>query len=273
LVPSVICALGLKNKITASLPAAAGSNGDWTLTWHDEFDGPNGAPPDPLKWEIETGGNGWGNEELEYYTARRQNIRQEDGHLILEALQEKYVGPDGVQRDFTSGRLMSAGHFSQRYGRFEARIKIPSGRGAWPAFWLLGDDFSTSGWPRCGEIDIMEGNGLSDSEIQGSAHGPGYSGARALTASYPLPAGRLSDHFHVYALEWEPNVLRFYVDGLLYATKTPADLPPGAAWVFDHPFHLILNVALRGDYPRAEDHSTVFPMRMLVDYVRVYRLK
>jgi beta-glucanase (GH16 family) len=241
--------------------------------WHDEFNGPNGAAPDKGKWVVQTGGNGWGNSELEYYTARGENVRQENGSLVIEAIQGKYVGPDGVARKYTSGRLNTSGRFSQTYGRFEARIKNPAGRGVWPAFWMMGNDLPTVGWPACGEIDVMEEIGPLGSQIRGSLHGPGYSGRNALTSSYRLPAGDFGDAFHVFALEWEPEVLRFYVDGQLYATRTPSDLRAGTRWVYDHPFFLILNLAVRGDGPDGLASSTAFPQRMLVDYVRVYKRK
>ena len=245
----------------------------WVLTWSDEFNGSNGAPPDATKWVPVIGGNGFGNHELEYYTSRSQNVRQENGNLVIEALQEKFTGPDGVERNYTSARLKTAGKFSQQYGRFEARIKLPSGRGIWPAFWLLGDDIATAHWPACGEIDIMEAKGSEVSRNYGSLHGPGYSGGHALTTIYDLPHGQFGGDFHIFALEWEPQVVRFYVDGNLYATKTPSDLPAGTRWVYDHPFFVILNLAVGGDFPGNPDGTTVLPQRMLVDYVRVYSHK
>jgi len=249
--------------------ASPSKAGRWVLTWHDEFNGPNGAPPDKSKWFVQTGGNGWGNNELEYYTSRRQNVRQENGYLVIEAIKEHFAGADGIERQYTSARVDTRGQFTQEFGRFEARIKNPAGGGVWPAFWLLGDNFSTAGWPGCGEIDVMEGVASSGAEIRGSLHGPGYSGWNSITSGYRMPAGNFSDAFHVFAVEWEADALRFYVDGHLYATKTPADLPAGKPWVFNHPFSLILDLAVRGDTPGELD-STPFPQRMLVDYVRVY---
>jgi beta-glucanase (GH16 family) len=254
---------------TASRPSA--QNAGWILTWSDEFNGANGSSPDSTKWVVESGGNGWGNDELEYYTARPQNVRQENGNLVIEAVKGRFSGADGVQRDYTSARLKSEGLFRQRYGRFEARIQIPAGKGLWPAFWMLGDDYSTVGWPNCGEMDIMENVGSEAALIHASLHGPGYSDLPALTTAYKLPRGRFGDAFYVFAIEWEPQVVRFYVDDHLYATKTPADLPAGSRWVYDHPFFVILNLAVGGDWPGSPDDSTVFPQRMLVDYVRVYR--
>jgi beta-glucanase (GH16 family) len=253
-------------------PATA-STSNWVLTWSDEFNGPNGSAPDPDKWVLESGGNGWGNNELESYTSRSKNVREENGNLVIEAIKEKFIGADGIHREYTSARLKSEGRFSQRYGRFEARIQIPSGQGAWPSFWMLGDDFSSKGWPACGEIDIMESIGTEPDKIQGSLHGPGYSGANPLTAAYRLPGGRFSDSFHVFAVEWEPQVVHFYVDNQLYVTRTPADLPAGKPWVYDHPFFVLLNLAVGGDHAGRPGDSSVFPQRMLVDYVRVYARK
>ncbi len=255
--------------VTHSTPESA-----WVLTWSDEFNGPDGSAPDPGKWVVESGGHGWGNNELEFYTARPKNVRQENGHLVIEAIKENFTGAEGTQRNYTSARLKTQGRFSQRYGRFEARIQIPSGKGMWPAFWMLGDDFSTAGWPACGEIDIMESAGDAEpAMIHGSLHGPGYSGTNPLTSAYTLPRGRFSDGFHVFAVEWAPQVVRFLVDGELYATKTPSDVPAGKRWVYDHPFFVLLNLAVGGNMPGSPENSTVFPQRMLVDYVRVYSRK
>lgn len=248
------------------------ANSTWTLVWSDEFNGPNGSTVDASKWVSETGGNGWGNQELEYYTARPQNAHQQDGNLVIKVLSEKYTGIDGVTRDYTSTRLKTLGKFSQAYGRFEARIKIPRGQGIWPAFWMLGDDIDKPGWPACGEIDIMENIGKEQALVHGTIHGPGYSGAAGIGSPYSLADKKpFTDDFHVYAVEWEPNAIRFYVDKDLYATRTPADLPKGAKWVYDHPFFLLLNVAVGGGWPGNPDATSVFPQTMLVDYVRVYR--
>ncbi len=246
-------------------------NAQWTLSWSDEFSGASNSAPDASKWNIVTGGDGFGNNELEYYTNRSSNVHVDNGNLVITAIAEQYTGPDGVSRSYTSARLNTAVKFAQKYGRFEARIKLPSGQGLWPAFWLLGDNYETAGWPQCGEIDIMENVGSNMSAVLGTLHGPGYSGSGGLTATYTLPGSqKFSDDFHVMAVEWEPNVVRFYVDGTLYKTRTPADLPSGAQWVFDHPFHIILNLAVGGNLPGAPDASTQFPQSMLVDYVRVY---
>src|SRR5712691_10977885 len=244
----------------------------WSLVWSDEFSGPNGSGVDTAKWVPETGGSGWGNNELEYYTNRLQNADIENGSLAIKAFNETYTGPDNVTRNYTSARLKTQTKFSLSYGRIEARLKITYGQGMWPAFWMLGTNIDQVGWPTCGEMDIMENIGREPSVVHGTIHGPGYSGGNGLEASHSLSNGRhFSDDFHAFAIEWEPNVVRFYVDGLLYKTRTPADLPNGSRWVFDHPFFIILNVAVGGGFPGNPDGTTVFPQQMLVDYVRVYQ--
>jgi beta-glucanase (GH16 family) len=252
---------------------ALSADANWVLTWSDEFDGPDGSAPDPAKWSVETGGGGWGNNELEYYTARRTNSRVEKGNLVIDAVQETFTGADGVTREYTSARLKTGKLFTQKYGKFEARIRIPKGQGMWPAFWMLGDDISAAGWPACGEIDIMENIGVEPGKIHGTIHGPGYSGGKSLGAPYAVAGGGVADDFHVFAVEWEREEIRFYVDGHLYETRTPGDLPAGTRWVFDHPFFVILNVAVGGKWPGNPDASTKFPQEMLVDYVRVYSRK
>ncbi len=243
----------------------------WKLVWSDEFNGANGSAVDASKWVSEIGGGGWGNNELEYYTNRLANAYQQDGNLVIQVLQEKYTGADGVTRNYTSARLKTEGKFSQTYGRFEARIKSPRGQGIWPAFWMLDDKIDKRAWPGGGEIDIMENVGKEPAIVHGTIHGPGYSGEHGISAPYALAGdARFADDFHVYAVEWEPNVIRFYVDDHAYATRTPADLPKGAMWVYDHPFFLLLNVAVGGYWPGNPDATSVFPQTMLVDYVRVY---
>lgn len=244
----------------------------WALAWSDEFNGPNGSPPDPAKWTYDTGGSGWGNRELEYYTRRPQNAFVENGHLVIRAIREDFTGPDGVTRHYTSARLKTQGIFAQTYGRFEARIKIPYGQGIWPAFWLLGNDLGKVPWPGSGEIDVMENIGREPAWIYGSVHGPGYSGNEGLTAPYALPGEPpFYEEYHIYAIEWEPGRVSFFVDSTKYATFTPANLAPENHWVFDHPFFILLNVAVGGDWPGAPDESSVFPQDMLVDFVRVYK--
>src|SRR5215467_1039123 len=243
----------------------------WTLAWSDEFDGAAGSAPDQSKWGYDIGGNGWGNNELEYYTKRTDNAFLDgNGNLVIKAIKENYTGSDGVTRNYTSARLLTKGYFTQKYGRFEARIKLPFGQGIWPAFWMLGANIDSAGWPTCGEVDIMENVGREPSVNHASMHGPGYSGGNPLTATYSLPNGqKFSDDFHVFAFEWAPGVARFYVDGNLYETGTPADVA-GSKWVFDHPFFILWNLAVGGSFPGNPDSTTVFPQTMVVDYVRVY---
>jgi len=244
----------------------------WALVWSDEFDGANGTSPDAAKWVFDIGGWGWGNDELETYTDRTENARLEDGMLLIRALQETYTGPDLIPRDYTSARIKTLGRAQWTYGKVEARLKLPFGQGLWPAFWMLGADIEQVGWPSCGEIDIMENIGREPSTVHATLHGPGYSGGSGIGASYTLPGGaRFADDFHVFTVEWELNVIRFYVDGNLYATRGPTDLPGGTSWVFNKPFFIILNVAVGGNWPGAPDASTVFPQTMYVDYVRAYQ--
>jgi beta-glucanase (GH16 family) len=248
------------------------ANDGWQLVWSDEFNRPNGSSVDPTKWVVETGDQGWGNNELEYYTASAENLFVEDGNLVIRALAEKHAEPDGIPRYYTSARIKTLGKFSQMYGRFEARIKVPAGQGMWPAFWMLGTDVDKVGWPACGEIDIMENIGKEPSTIHGSIHGPGFTGSIGIGAPYTLPGNRrFSDDFHVFALEWSPAEISFYVDHDLYVKRTPADLRQGWKWVFNKPFFLVLNLAVGGDWPGNPDATTAFPQEMKVDYVRAYK--
>ena len=234
----------------------------WKLVWRDEFDG---ASLDAARWVRETGGGGWGNDELEFYTDRPENARVENGQLVIEARQESFGG-----RQYTSARLKTEGLGAWKDGRVEARMRIPRGQGLWPAFWMLGDDIAQVGWPACGEIDIMENIGREPRRVHGTVHGPGYSGAQGVSAPYDLAGpGTFADDYHVYAVEWEADAIRWYVDGVRYATVTPKDL--SGPWVFDRPFFIILNVAVGGSWPGSPDSTTVFPQTLRVDYVRVYQ--
>ena len=233
----------------------------WVLDWHDEFDG---RTLDRTTWVPETGGNGWGNQELQFYTDRPDNVRVDGGNLVIEARKEDRGG-----RHYTSARIKTAGKVERTYGRYEARIKIPRGQGIWPAFWMLGADIGQAGWPRCGEIDIMENIGREPDLVHGTLHGPGYSGAKAIGKPQRLDKGTYADDYHVYAVEWEPRAIRWYRDGILYHTARP-DAVSGD-WVFEHPFFLILNLAVGGAWPGNPGATTAFPQQMLVDYVRVYK--
>jgi beta-glucanase (GH16 family) len=251
--------------------AAAPAQAQWKLVWSDEFNGVDGSLPDLAKWDFDTGGNGWGNKELETYTSRLENVQQRGGNLVITTIRERYTGLDGMTRSYTSARLTTKGQFEQAYGRFEARMKLPLGKGIWPAFWMLGANSDAVRWPACGEIDMMENIG-EPGRIYSTLHGPGYSGAKGISEPYNLPAGEgVNTDFHVYSVEWEPERIRFYLDDRLIVERTPKDLPPDTKWVYDHPFFLILNVAVGGEWPGSPDETTMFPQSMLVDYVRVYR--
>lgn len=283
------CVEGLALSLTAALliPAAISqspgthkaANADdaathRTLLWSDEFNGPNGSAPDATKWKAVNNDSGYGNHELEYYTDRPSNVREENGNLVITARKETFTGKDGQQRNYTSARVESEGRFELKYGRVEARIKLPRGQGIWPAFWMLGSNFKSVGWPACGEIDIMENVGFEPSTVHGSLHGPGYSGGNPLAGIFTLPdQKRFSDSYHLFAIEWSPKKIRFYVDDHLFETQSADSLPPGKRWAFDHPFFIVLNVAVGGYWPGNPDATTPFPERMLVDYVRVYRTK
>jgi beta-glucanase (GH16 family) len=267
----VLLLLGPDGQPSVVVPVRADAPG-WQVVWSDEFNGPNGNSVDPLKWTFDIGGNGWGNNELETYTNRTQNADLENGSLVITANKESFTGPDGITQPYTSARLLSRNLFSQAEGRFEALIKVPEGNGLWPAFWMLGSNISQVNWPTCGEIDIMENVGREPFKVYGTIHGPGYSGGSGIGSTYTLPGGqRFADGYHLFAVEWETNVIRWYVDNTLYQTRTPSDLPPGKTWVYDHPFFLLLNVAVGGGFPGPPDGSTVFPQKMQVDYVRVYK--
>jgi len=252
----------------------AQSGAQLKLVWDEEFNQPDGSPPDPAKWDYDIGGGGHGNSELEYYTSRTNNARIVNGQLVIEADRESYGGAS-----YTSARLKTQGKWSWTYGRLEARIKIPRGQGIWPAFWTLGANISLEGWPACGEIDILENIGNSNNlgVVYGTIHGPvsggrDFNGGAGVQGSYSLPGGAaLADDFHVYAMEWTTNQIRWFVDTNLYFTATPTSLPRGGIWVFNQPQFLTLNLAVGGIWPGNPDGTTVFPQQMLVDYVRVYQ--
>ena len=243
----------------------------WQLTWSDEFTQADGSSPNSMKWGFNTGGGGWGNNELESYTSRTNNARIEGGQLVIEARKENYTGSDGIARNYTSARLLTQGKWSWTYGRFEARIKIPRGQGIWPAFWMLGANIGSVNWPTCGEIDILENIGREPTLVHGTIHGPGYSGGNGIGGPYSLPGGvDFADDFHLYAMEWTTNQIKWFVDGQQYFMVTPANLPNGTTWVFTQPEFLLLNLAVGGNWPGNPDDTTIFPQRMTVDYVRVY---
>jgi beta-glucanase (GH16 family) len=232
----------------------------WKLTWHDEFDG---TEIDRANWTYDLGGGGWGNGEMQYYTDRTQNARLENGYLVIEAHQEKYGGSY-----YTSARLKSQGLQEFQYGRLEARLKVPAGKGLWPAFWMLGSNFAQIGWPDCGEIDIMEYIGREPDLIMGTLHGPGYSGALGISKwnrqTYPI-----ADDFHTFAIEWDEQQISWFYDGVKYHTVKREDVG-NRTWAFDQPFFFIINLAVGGTLGGMVSPQTTFPVQYLVDYVRVY---
>lgn len=238
---------------------------DLGLVWFDEFEGPSGQSPDSTSWRFDIGTD-WGNAQLEYDTDRPANVSLDgEGNLAITALKESFLG-----REYTSGRINTRALFARTRGRFEARIHLPVGQGIWPAFWLLGGNFESVGWPACGEIDIMEYRGQYPHIASGALHGPGYSGGSSVGGYYALPEGGFDEGFHIFAIEWAEDSITWLIDDVPYQTIGPSDLPAGSEWVFDHPFFIILNVAVGGHYVGAPDETTTFPQTMLVDWVRVY---
>ncbi|MBX0329808.1 family 16 glycosylhydrolase [Oscillochloris sp. ZM17-4] len=253
----------------------------YRLVWRDEFNGRAGTPPDASVWGNEVGdgvaiGNpGWGNDELQYYTAGGANAATDGrGNLAItvkpaDGSLQCYYGPC----QYTSARLLSKGRFELAYGRVEARVKVPTGAGYWPAFWMLGTDIDQVSWPQTGEIDIMENVGRLPNQIFGTLHGPGYAGGQSYGNFYDFP-GPVADAFHTFAVEWQPDRIVWYVDGIKYHEATPNDaFLQGKEWVYNHPFFMLLNVAVGGNFGGAVGADTVFPQRTLVDYVRLYQAR
>ncbi|GAP62127.1 hypothetical protein ARMA_0550 [Ardenticatena maritima] len=245
---------------TATTPPPTPTPERWVLEWEDDF---SQDIRESNNWLFDKGASGWGNREWQYYTDRPENARVEDGVLILEARNEEYSA-----WSYTSARIKTQYMHAWTYGRVEARIKLPpGGKGIWPAFWMLGEDIATKGWPECGEIDIMENIG-NPREVYGTVHGPGYSGAGGIDGRFVSDVS-LAEDFHIYAIEWTPDDIRWYVDETQYHQVFREHVP--GEWVFDHPFFILLNVAVGGEWPGYPDETTPFPQQMLVDYVRVYR--
>jgi beta-glucanase (GH16 family) len=240
----------------------------WQLVWHDEFDG---SSINTKKWEHEVNAQGGGNDELQYYTSRLQNSYVDDGFLVIRAAKEHYTGPEGT-REYTSARIRTKNNGDWKYGRFDIKAKMPYGQGIWPAIWMLPTDQVYGGWAASGEIDIMEYLGHEPNKVYGTLHYGGRWPENVHTGkSYTLPAGNFSDDFHVFTLEWEQNEFRWYVDGVHYQTQTKWHSTNGEYPApFDQRFHLILNVAVGGNWPGNPDDSTVFPQLLTVDYVRVF---
>jgi beta-glucanase (GH16 family) len=237
------------------------------MVFDDEFNGASGTKPDGSKWTQDFGGGQ--NGEQEYYTNGDNTIMNGNGQLVITAKKESSNG-----HDYTSGRINTGGHFTFQYGRVEARVKVPKGQGFWPAFWMMGADFlSGRPWPYNGEVDIMEILGKDTFTSYSTLHAPMYNGGGGYGQSYKAAGGAdLSADFHTYAAEWDSKGIRFYLDNTLVfnADKNTVENTRGA-WIYDHPFYIILNLAVGGDWPGAVDATTPFPSQMLVDYVRVYQ--
>lgn len=235
----------------------------YALVWHDEF---NGSALDVHNWNYETGGSGWGNHELENYTSRPQNVFLSAGHLVIEARKEDYGGSH-----YTSARITTQGKRTFTYGRIDIRAKLPVASGMWPALWMLGSNITKVSWPACGEIDIMELIGKNPRQVVGSFHWKKADGTEGtLNNTRSLSSGDFSRQFHVFSLLWSHDSLQILVDDTPYVRASRADLTDGT-YPFDSPFFFIFNVAVGGDWPGPPDHSTVFPQRMFVDYVRVFQ--
>jgi beta-glucanase (GH16 family) len=234
------------------------------LAWSDEFD--YTGLPDSVRWSYDTGGDGWGNNELQFYTSNRpENARVENGHLVIEARHENWQS-----RDYTSARLISKGKGDWKYGRIEVRAKLPRGRGTWPAIWMLAST-NPLAWPDDGEIDIMEHVGFAHVRIHGTVHTKKYNHVAGTQRGDTIRVNDCADNFHVYAVEWDSTRLHVSVDTTVYFRfnneRTGYD-----AWPFDNPFHLLLNIAVGGNWGGQQGvDSTIWPQRMEVDYVRVYQ--
>ena len=244
---------------------------EWELLWSDEFDAPAGTPIDDSSWTCEIGGHGWGNNEMEFYSDRIANVSHDGaGNLVITAREESLADATCHYGDclYTSARCITQDKVEFTYGRVEARIDIPNGQGIWPAFWMLGANFSELGWPLSGEIDILENVGEKN-VVYGTLHGPGYSGGGGIGA-YRTDVN-LDEDYHVYAIDWDEYVIRWYVDGEL-ANIVSVNALDGKQWVYNHDFFMLLNLAVGGYWPGYPDETTEFPQEMLVDYVRVYQL-
>jgi beta-glucanase (GH16 family) len=243
------------------------------LIFDDEFNGPAGSPPDPSKWRAVSGDWSGGDGELEYYTPRSSNVALDGaGHLAITAIRETHAAAGGKSYPYTSGRIQTKDLFATTYGSLQASIKLPAGQGLWPAFWALGSNIDTVGWPACGEIDMMESLGNDTSTIYGSIHGPatGNADGYGLTSS-KRAAVSLAGGFHTYGVNWSPGQIQFTLDGIVYATRSALEMTSGRQWVLDKPFYLLLNLAVGGGWPGSPNASTAFPATMLVDWVRGYR--
>lgn len=235
----------------------------WQLVWSDEF---GGDVVNDSNWTHAIGGHGWGNGELQYYTDRDTNSYVSNGYLVIQALEENYSA-----WNYTSARLKSQGKKFFKYGKILARIKLPYGQGIWPAFWMLGESFPVVGWPDCGEIDVMEmiGGIGKDNTVYGTVHWEDGNGQHAkYGSSYTLSSGIFADNFHLFSIIWDESQIKWYVDNQLYHI---IDITPSTLSEFHEDFFIILNIAVGGNWPGPPDSTTVFPQRMEVDYIKVYK--
>ncbi|MGC6486248.1 MAG: glycoside hydrolase family 16 protein [Planctomycetota bacterium] len=255
--------------LVASTAWSARGEARWRLVWSDEFEGP---ALDYGKWGVAYNALGGGNQELQFYTDRRDNVRIEDGALVLEAHADGYAGL-GVQRGYSSGSVRTKRRGDWRYGRVEVRARMPRGQGLWPAIWMLPTDEAYGGWAASGELDVMEYRGHEPDKVHGTLHfGGAWPDNRSRGAAYELDEGTFADDFHVFAVEWERGVVRWFVDGERYQVQDEWQSDGGAFPApFDQPFHLILNLAVGGRWAGPPDDETAFPQRMSVDWVRVYQ--
>ncbi len=243
--------------------------GKWQLVWQDEF---NGNHVDLARWEFEVNADGGGNNELQYYVTNNASVK--DGSLVIEVRKEKYTGPEGT-RQFTSSRMRTKGRGDWKYGRFEMRAKLPTGQGYWPAFWMLPTDEIYGGWPHSGEIDIMEIIGHKPGTLHGTLHYANPERNHTFRGTNTtLAVGTFADAFHTFRLDWETNTMRWYLDNQLYQTQTNWTSGTNSFPApFDQRFHIVLNLAVGGNWPGNPDTNTIFPQAMIVDYVRVYQKK
>jgi beta-glucanase (GH16 family) len=239
-------------------------NNEWKLSWSDEFNY-NGLP-DSTKWSYDVGGNGWGNNELEYYTnSSLANASVNDGTLKIKAIHENKDG-----RNYTSARLLTKGKKEFTYGKIEIRAKLPQGRGLWPAIWMLGANAEKTGWPLCGEIDIMEHVGYEKDSILGTIHTKAYNHVIGTQKSKKTYIENPYEQFHLYSIEWTPEKIDFFLDNKLY-NHFENEHKTIAEWPFDSPFFLIMNIAVGGGLGgKMGVDESVFPATLEVDYVRVY---
>ena len=262
----------------ATADPAAGDADSWPLVWADEFDGRAGTAPDPANWTHEVGDGtiigkpGWGNDELQYYTDSTDNAAHDgEGHLVVttrENTDEDLLCYYGTCR-YTSARLVSQYQAEFEYGRIETRVRVPVGDGLWPAFWALGTDIPVNPWPASGEIDIMENVGRDPDTLFGTIHGPGYSGGQSFGGTFDFGAP-MAEQFHTVAVDWSPGQIVWTVDGQTFHEAVPADVAPNE-WVFEHPFFLLVNTAVGGNFGGAVGADTTFPQEYVLDYVRVYQ--